>query len=443
MQSVVQNSSQKHLLASPSENNRVVDTMSDSAEGTQDAARPPLLRNLLEQSWDLFFIVDPQGSALLDLNESACRNLGYDRQALLGMKLIDIEYELADGGAWDQRIDDVSSGGGLQTEGLFRRRDGSIFPVEMNIKRLDHGEKSYLLIMARDISHKQQFDPAFSHARKMESIGRLASGIAHELNTPIQFIGDSVYFLRDAHEQVRGLVEGLSALLMERALPDDPEPGEWLGALFEDADYDYLKQNIPLAMERISEGVRRVTDLVRSLKNFANPLSAGREPMDLNRALSDTLTISRNEYKYVADVNTRLGELPLLSCNVGEINLVFLNMIINAAQAIAVVVGESGQRGLISIHTQQVDSDIRISFKDTGCGMTKAIQERIFEPFFTTKEVGQGTGLGLTIAYGIVVEKHGGSITVESRPGEGTTFHIYLPISSTLHEDPSVEELIS
>jgi signal transduction histidine kinase len=190
----------------------------------------------------------------------------------------------------------------------------------------------------------------------------------------------------------------------------------------------YLDEEIPKALTQALEGVTRVATIVRAMKDFAHTGGSNKTPVDLNRALESTLTVARNELKYVADVETDFGSLPLVECHAGEVNQVFLNLLVNAAHAIGDVVHESEARGTIRIRTRCEGDAVVIEIADTGTGIPEAVRAKIFDPFFTTKEVGRGTGQGLAIARSIVVEKHGGALTFETEAGRGTTFFIRLPI---------------
>jgi PAS domain S-box-containing protein len=281
-----------------------------------------------------------------------------------------------------------------------------------------------------DVTQRKKLELELQQAQKLESVGRLASGIAHEINTPIQFVSDSIHFISGAIGDVLGLL-GQYRRLREEAAAGTPGP-ETLAtveAAEEDADIDYLAENLPKSAERALEGLGRVATLVRSMKEFAHPDSKEKSPADLNRALQSTLTIARNEYKYVADVETSFGDIPQVNCRISELNQAFLNIIVNSAHAIGDVV-QSGQRGTIRIATRVEDGQVIVVLADTGGGIPEAIRARIFDPFFTTKAVGKGTGQGLAIARSVVVEKHGGAIEVESEVGKGTTFTIRLPIDS-------------
>jgi signal transduction histidine kinase len=199
----------------------------------------------------------------------------------------------------------------------------------------------------------------------------------------------------------------------------------------DDADLEFLRDEFPKACDRVLDGTERVAKIVRSMKNFAHPGEGTKKLVDINQALENTIIVAKNEWKYVADLTTDFGDIPLVHCLPGDINQVFLNILINAAHAIEGVVGDSGNKGHITLSTTADDGMVTVAIADTGSGIPQQFQNKIFDPFFTTKEVGKGTGQGLAIAHDIIVERHNGQLDFTSTPDEGTTFFIKLPIIST------------
>lgn len=296
-------------------------------------------------------------------------------------------------------------------------------------------EPAKALVVARDVTErhkaeqeKVQMEGRLRQAQKLEAIGQLAAGIAHEINTPTQYIGDNTIFLRDSVNDLCQFADLVADSL-------DQPPSNTTLTLFKDKlqaiDVDYLKKEIPRAIQQTMEGVSRVSKIVSAMKDFSHPSGDVKESIDLNRAIESTITISRNEWKYVAEMELTLGEsLPLVPCFPGELNQVILNLIVNAAHAIDEARKKAGteQLGKITISTRQVNDNIEIRIKDTGIGIPEAIRERVFDLFFTTKPVGKGTGQGLSLAHAVIVEKHGGHLSFESLVGQGTTFIIELPL---------------
>lgn len=268
-------------------------------------------------------------------------------------------------------------------------------------------------------------------AQKLESVGRLASGIAHEINTPIQFICTNINFLNDAFHEVSQAITSLTELLelIRKGTVTEAQIKK-IDEMVDHLDWDYLKEEIPRAIDQSIEGIQRVTSIVQAMKEFSHPGSKQKVNADLNRIIETTITISRNEWKYVATLETDLDpELQSVPCLVDEMGQVFLNMLINAAHAIENELGNNpeGKKGRICISTKQYDQYVEIRISDTGCGIPASIQSKVFEPFFTTKEVGKGTGQGLTIAHDVITGKHNGTLGFETEPGAGSTFIIRLP----------------
>jgi PAS domain S-box-containing protein len=281
---------------------------------------------------------------------------------------------------------------------------------------------------------REQMEAELRLAQKLESVGQLAAGIAHEINTPIQFVGDSVAFLGTSFDELMTLV-GVYGELKRSAEQGTPAPElvQRISDAEVDADLEYLTERVPAAFARTIDGVQRVGTIVRAMREFAHPPSVELTPVDLNDIVENALIVATSEYKYIADVTRDLGELPAVVCNRGDINQVLLNLIVNAAHAIADAVGDSNERGMITIRTVQEDETVRISVADSGTGIPPAIAERIYDQFFTTKAVGRGTGQGLAITRGII-ERHDGTISFDSTEGEGTTFHIILPTHGRVAE---------
>jgi signal transduction histidine kinase len=283
--------------------------------------------------------------------------------------------------------------------------------------------------MLFDMTEARELETELHQAQKLESVGRLAAGVAHEINTPVQFVSDSVYFVRDAMKDLVEVAEkyriaceaGLEGILVGEA-------AAMARRAEEKADLPYLLENVPKALDRALEGLDRVTTIVRSMKEFAHPDQKDMALADLNQAVSTTLVIAKNEYKYVAELDLNLGEIPHVKCHVGDLNQVVLNIIVNGAHAISDVVKDSGTKGRLGVRTRQEGGDVIIEISDTGGGIPLHVQSHVFDPFFTTKEVGRGTGQGLAIARSVVCDKHGGELTFETTLGQGTTFFIRLPV---------------
>jgi signal transduction histidine kinase len=310
--------------------------------------------------------------------------------------------------------------------------DEKVRLLGLTITPVQAGDKDVteLLIIGSDVTERSALEEQLRQAQKLESIGQLAAGIAHEINTPAQYIGDNVRFLKEAFQDLSILMKKHEQLLVAaKGNTLSCETVQEVAAAAERADTGYLLEEIPKAIEQSLEGVTRVSTLVRAMKEFSHPGTKEKIPLDLNRAIESTTTVTRNEWKYLADLETEFDpSLPMIPCHVGEFNQVILNLIINAAHAIADVIGKEGStKGKIKIETRNCPEWAEIRIQDTGSGIPEKVRARIFDPFFTTKEIGKGTGQGLAIARSVVVDKHGGSIHFETEMGKGTTFIIRLP----------------
>jgi two-component system, NtrC family, sensor kinase len=278
-----------------------------------------------------------------------------------------------------------------------------------------------------EIHGRKLLENQLVQAQKLESIGQLAAGIAHEINTPIQYIGDSVDFLRSAVSSIDQVVGEYRQVL--ESLPELDSSGRLrarLKSAEEAAELEFLHAEIPKAFERTQDGIAHVAKIVRAMKEFSFPDVREQSYSDVNRALETTLVVARNEYKHVARIETDLGEIPQVRCNISELNQVFLNLIVNAAHAIQES-GKCAAAGVISVRTAAAAGQVEIQIGDNGCGIAPENHNKVFDPFFTTKPVGRGTGQGLSIAYATVVKKHGGSLSFESELGRGTRFLVRVP----------------
>ncbi len=279
--------------------------------------------------------------------------------------------------------------------------------------------------LEHEMSERARVEMELRHVHKLEAVGQLAAGIAHEINTPMQYIGNSLQFLRSAFDDLSTL--SISFEKHIESIDTDPSVRA-LQASIEEADLDYVRERAPQAIDRALEGISRVTEIVSAMNEFTHPDQASKSPADINRALESALIVASNEYKYVARIEKDFQILPNIPCFLGDLNQVFLNLFVNAAHAID---ENNVEDGVITVKTWQENEAIHISISDNGTGIPENIQHRIFDPFFTTKEVGRGTGQGLAISHKIIVDRHGGKLLLETETGKGTTMQIILPIVDT------------
>ncbi len=390
------------------------------------------LSEVLDESSNEIYFFDSESHGFVRVNRGAIDNLGYSAEAMRQMTPLDLMPD-----------HDVASLNGLlrplregrENELLFetrhRRKNGSEYHVQVHLQLSRMTEPPIFVAIVTDITQRKDLETQLAQAQKMQSIGQLAAGIAHEINTPAQFVGDNTRFVQDAFKDLIELSNRFKTLYA--AARNDaitPELLEEVASSMESADVEFLIDEVPTAIDQSLEGISRISNIVRAMKEFSHPGGKEFEPTDLNSAIRNTITVASNEWKYVADIETCLADdLPPVPCFQQEINQVVLNLIVNAAHAIEDVrAGTSDEKGVIRIATSATGTDVEVTISDTGCGIPDDIRERIFEPFFTTKEVGKGSGQGLAMAYMTIVDKHKGQLLVESAPGEGTTFTIRLPL---------------
>ena len=392
-------------------------------------------KSISESAKDAIIMMDTDGNVSF-WNRAAEKIFGYRREEVIGKNLHSLitpaRYREVQEKAFSKfRKTGQGAAIGKTVELTGLRKDGSEFPLDLSLSHIQLRGKWHAVGIIRDISERKVLESQLLQSQKLESIGQLAAGIAHEINTPTQYIGDNTNFLKDSFADVSKLLTKYQTLL--KAAKNGGVSGEMIEEIEEmqeEADLGYLLEEIPTSIDQTLDGIKRVTKIVRAMKDFSHPGVEGKTAIDLNRAIESTVTVARNEWKYVANVEMNFDDrLPLVSCVPDQINQVILNMIINATHAISDVVGEhTDSKGKITISTKLDGDYVEIRIGDNGAGIPEHARTKIFDPFFTTKEVGKGTGQGLAIAHDIVVNKHGGTISFETETGKGTTFIIRLPI---------------
>ena len=390
------------------------------------------LESVMESVSNAIFVIDLEGNATL-VNRAGSEMTGYTFEELVD-KPVSLLFDSANIEKLNKKITKVKTLGvclnQFETEIICKK--GSKIFVMLNFTPLYEGEKIVSVVgTAENITNRRELERQLLQKQKLESIGQLASGIAHEINTPAQYVGDNTHFLDDSFNDIAGLIKKHDNLL--KAAKTGSVSSEMIAdteKLIEEIDIAYLLEEIPKSIQQTLEGVDRVSEIVLAMKEFAHPGVKGKSEIDINTAIQNAITVTRNEWKYVADVKTEFDpELPLVPCSQGEFGQVILNIIINASHAIANITGDGYEtKGIITIKTQNDGDWVEIRISDTGSGIPKEIQSQIFDPFFTTKGVGKGSGQGLAIAHSIIVNKHNGTINIETEVGEGTTFVIRLPI---------------
>jgi PAS domain S-box-containing protein len=394
-------------------------------------------RQMAEHIREVFFMTDAETQEVLYLSPAYEEVWGRSREETLANPLAFVGAILPeDRRAMFDDIDLSARGEGdreRQFEYRIRRPDGTIRWIRNRSFqiRAEDGRPYRVAGVCTDITEQKQLEEELRRAHRIEAMGHLAAGIAHEINTPIQYIGGNLEFLDEGYGELRGALDAYGDLLA--AARRGPVPAELIAeiaARVEAADLEFFVREAPRASSQALDGVQRVSEIVRAMKEFSHPGTGQRIPTDLNQAIRSTTTVARSEWKYVAELVTQLDDdLPLVPCLPGEVNQAILNLVVNAAHAIADCRGEEGPQhaGVITISTAKVGDWAEIRVADTGTGIPEDIRQRIFDPFFTTKEVGRGTGQGLTFVHSIIVDKHGGTVSFDTEPGVGTTFVVRLP----------------
>jgi signal transduction histidine kinase len=373
----------------------------------------------LDLAHSRFTYIGPQAEDLLGFPEARWRDAGFLDTLLPREREAEARRQL-----------DESMPGSFETLCSVVTADDRVVELRWTVSCEIRDDMRFLRGLMIDVTEARRLVREMAQGQKLESVGRIAAGVAHEINTSVQFISDSVRFVRHALKDVphalaayRGLTAGV---LSGRDVSDAAKAA---AETDEAADVDYFLKNAPEALDRALEGIGRVGSIVRSMTEFAHPDSRTMADVDINRALKTTLNMARNEYKGVADVETDFGEIPPVHCHAGDVNQVVLNLLLNAAHAIGDVVAGTSDKGRITVRTRAIGDYVEFSMSDTGDGIPESVRGRIFEPFVTTKEVGRGTGQGLALSRGLVVEKLKGSLHFETETGKGTTFFIRLPVS--------------
>jgi len=395
------------------------------------------LKTILDSIVEGILVVDNAGT-IQDHNKSASKILHDTDDLLLGSSVdqMFIDRKSTSRHKLLNRCISIRSGA-LQydyTETMAQRLNGDSFPMEITLSPANFtGEMSYLYIF-RDITRRKEAAKAHERlegelreALKLEAIGHLAGGIAHEINTPSQYIRDNLKFLNDGYGALSRIV-GLALHTLWTHKKDLPDGAfQQFVKQMRDSDVEFLLDEIPHATQQSLDGINQVAQIVLSMKEFSHPSGAEKTATDINRVLSNVAVISRNEWKHCANmIEDYDQEIPHIPCHVNELNQVFLNLIVNASQAIQSA-GRSAEEGEIKIKTSFLDDSILVSISDNGTGISKENRSKVFNPFFTTKDVGKGTGQGLSITHDIVQKRHGGRVWFETDEGKGTTFFVLLP----------------
>ena len=393
------------------------------------------LARLVSESPNEMYIVDLESLRIVEVNDKAVASTQYSREELQVMRPFDLDPKMN-----NDRVHEISQRliSGESSDIDFRstiyRKDGSSYPVHYSLYVSHFHGKAVLAAYASDVSDVTALEERVSRANKLESVGQLAAGIAHEINTPMQFVNDNIEYLSDCSAKLFDVVDSFQNLLARNCTPLPwSERLERMEKIAEEHRFDRLRRQMPAAIEESLEGVQRTVTILRAMKEFSHPGGEDKKPENLNHLIESTIAISRNRWKYSAELQTDLDpNLPDALMQSSEINQVLLNLIVNASDAIAEKnQNSSGTMGTISVRTYSDDVHVIVEVSDDGCGIPDHIRQKVFDPFFTTKDVGKGTGQGLAITHNVVVNMHSGEVDIVSEPGEGTTFIVKLPVAGT------------
>ncbi len=361
---------------------------------------------------------------ILRVNKAGMEIFNLCQETLLDLKIIDLFHaDLDVPHVVRQAQKELGQARIYETVGITIYGDQVPIEIGVTLVKQDAPRSKQYVWIVRNITRRKQDDAKrevlekeLAQAQKLEALGTLASGVAHEINTPIQYVGDNLRFLQDSFTDLIALMR----------LQDSKYSDAELEAKKEEIDLEFLEAELPASLEQSLYGLDQVARIVKAVKEFSHPGSGDAESINLNELASSSSTLCKNQWKYLADVEFLFDpNLPEVVCYPGDVNQVLLNMIVNAADAIDEL--GAGDKGTITLQTRFDDTSIYLDISDTGCGMDESVVGRIFDPFFTTKDVGKGTGQGLAISYNIIKQKHGGDIKVVSSEGAGTTFTISLP----------------
>lgn len=382
------------------------------------------LAAVIEQTGDAVLVTGTDG-VIRYVNPATIASTGYSAEELVGQISSIYRDDLVDGRILADLRRTLENGAVWSGHLRSRHKDGSIIEEDVTVSpiRNEDGQTTHYVAIWRDITELVRLQRQLVQAQKLESIGQLAAGIAHEINTPMQYVQNNVTFFDQSFEDLQGLLSAIEQVPQERL------PAEISEAL-DGVDLGFLLEEVPTSIRETLQGINRVVKIVAAMKEFSHPGSNEKILTDLNHAIESTLIVCRNEWKYVAEAVTTLAEeLPLVPCFADQLHQVVVNLVINAAHAIqARQLKEPELNGRITVSTRAEEDFVEIRIGDNGSGIPEAIRSRIFEPFFTTKAVGKGTGQGLAIVYEVIVNKHGGKVDFITDTGQGTTFILHLPI---------------
>ncbi len=403
---------------------RIVNKQTNAAEQARldSELRTTQLNSILDTAACAIITTDKTGT-IQSFNKAAEKIFGYNANEIIGHNVkclmpskIASKHDSYIQNYLDTNISNII-GNPREVEG--QNKNGAFFPILVRINPMRIEGELFFSALIDDISETKILQAQLVQAQKLEAIGQLASGIAHEINTPIQYIGDNLSALKENFADLIAYQQDLQNF-------SDDHLSSKLVELINKYDLDFIFEDSPKAISQAQEGVDRVAEIVKAMKSFSHlEQSQTKQTTNLHEVLNNALTLSRNNYKYIAEIKTDFDpDITTIECYPNELNQVLINLLTNAAHAIEEC---QAPKGLIKISTHKLGDSVEIIIQDNGVGIPPQIQDKVFNLFFTTKPVGKGTGQGLSLSYNIIVENHQGKLFFDSTPGIGTTFHIQLP----------------
>lgn len=392
-------------------------------------ARAASMAKLILDSPNEVFVFSRDTLQFVEVNHGACCNLGYSRDELLKMTPFDIKPNYSESDLREllqplaaEKMDV------LNFETSHQRRDGSTYECSLSLHLSVLENQDVVVAFVNDVSERKRLESQLRESQKLQAVGQLAAGVAHEINTPMQCVFGNVEFLESSFDRLLALSDELIELLDQSNLDWSQERNR-LTELRSELHYDHLREQTPSAIKEAAEASNRVISIIRAMKVMSHPGSNEKTLTDIHEMIQNAATITRSRWKHHAtvefDFDPNLAQVEVLAA---EISQVFVNLIVNAADAIGEKIGdEPSELGEIRIATKTVGDMLAISISDSGAGIPQSIVDRIFEPFYTTKCVGQGTGQGLSISHNVIVNQHSGTFDVTSQEGVGTRFEIRIP----------------
>lgn len=434
----------KQMATKEQSQKELLEILASRDEKIRELSQTLALVTYAKQEWERTADSLPELIAILNrerklvrMNKALAQHLESSYEKLLGSDFCFCAASDKDGNACLHQK--VLNEGKTYQEERYDPKYGGHFELSVIPCHAKDGNLTGTIHIARNINERKAFEKqrdelkaGMLQSQKLLSVGQLAAGIAHEINTPAQYVATNVDFLKDSFANIAALMECLKKYfeVMEPIDARQEKSGTVQNMLI-DADWEYLVEEIPLALGQCQEGLRQISSIVGAMKEFAHPGSKAKIATDLNRIITTTIKVCQNEWKHIAELKTDLAaDLPQVACYADEMGQVFLNLIVNAAHAIKdhIDAGKIQGKGSIVIATWQEKDKVKISVADNGIGIPPSIHARIFDPFFTTKQVGKGTGQGLAITHDVIANKHKGSIHVTSNEGQGTVFTITMPL---------------